>query len=162
MAQQSVDLAPPAPLLLLQAICLLSLHHLEPQNHIPFQAMTDLPECLASLPFYRVPQARGMRQPLGYDEAQPGARRFCFFSQVEIEALTPHHTFPGHCRGKLTRQVQAAIRPEPGLARFRRRDDDGPWHDAHESPRDHRGCACVQGNRGYACGERPMADKCVS
>jgi hypothetical protein len=53
--------------------------------------------------------------------------------------------------------------PEAKRSRvFRRRDDDGPWHDAHGSQHDHHGYACALGSRGCACGARPKADRCVS
>jgi len=49
-----------------------------------------------------------------------------------------------------------------GIWLLRRPGDDGPWHDGRGSRHDRHGSSCERGNRGYACGGRRRADRCVS
>jgi hypothetical protein len=160
-AKKSVDFTAPIPELLSQLVSRHGHGPFQPQNNVARQALGNhQPKRFPGLAFYGVSKVR--RAPAALEQSAP----------IETRPHFPSRAYAGRsyrreppCAPKARPRIPSAGAGEtllkPG-SKLRRRDDDDPWRDAHESRHDRHGYACVRESRECACGARPMADKCVS
>lgn len=160
--KQRLNFTAPKPQLLPQLRLRLVGWSLQPQDQIAIcEPRQGQPKRLPALAFDRIAQACSTRQALGNNKTQPCLLLSPGFEEQQIEAIAAEGLARRNDSRKLLWLVQTVLPVETGRD-FRRRDDDDPWHDAHESRHDRPEYACAREIRGYACGALPMADRCVS
>ena len=135
---------------------------LQAQDQVAWRnCRSKLAESFPSLPLDGIAHYGGPGQAFRYDQSDPRSVRSICRTKMKVETRASHHPPRCHDGGKLFRPVQALLRVKRS-APLRRRDDDGPWHDARVSRHGHPGCACALGSRGCVYGAQPRAGRCVS